>query len=81
MIDKPTIGMLFISFLRLGLTAFGGPAMVAYIQEMSVNRYKWLDEDAFKDGVVLCQSIPGAAAMQTALGAALTGVVFFKGTV
>jgi chromate transporter len=66
LIDKPTIGKLFFSFLRLGLTAFGGPAMVAYIQEMSVNRYQWLDEDAFKDGVVLCQSIPGATAMQTA---------------
>ncbi|HET6459818.1 MAG TPA: chromate efflux transporter, partial [Syntrophales bacterium] len=66
MIEKPTIGKLFFSFLRLGLTAFGGSAMVAYIQEMSVNRYQWLDEDAFKDGVVLCQSIPGATAMQTA---------------
>jgi chromate transporter len=66
LIDKPSIGKLFFSFLRLGLTAFGGPAMVAYIQEMSMNRYKWLDEDAFKDGVVLCQSIPGATAMQTA---------------
>ena len=64
--NKPTIGKLFFSFFKLGLTAFGGPAMVAYIQEMSVNRYKWLDEDTFKDGVVLCQSIPGATAMQTA---------------
>ena len=64
--DKPTIMKLFFAFLRLGLTAFGGPAMVAYIQEMSVNRYKWLDDNAFKDGVVLCQSIPGATAMQTA---------------
>lgn len=40
--------------------------MVAYIKEMSVNRYKWLEEDTFKDGVVLCQSIPGATAMQMA---------------
>jgi len=40
--------------------------MVAYIKEMSVTRHKWLDEDTFKDGVALCQSIPGATAMQTA---------------
>ncbi len=66
MSDKPTIQKLFFSFLKLGLTAFGGPAMVSYIQEITVNRYKWLDEDVFKDGVVLCQSIPGATAMQTA---------------
>jgi chromate transporter len=64
--SKPTSEKLFFSFLRLGLTAFGGPAMVAYIKEMSVNHHKWLDEDTFKDGVVLCQSIPGATAMQTA---------------
>jgi chromate transporter len=57
---------LFLSFLRLGLTAFGGPAMIAYIKELSVNRNKWLDEETFKDGVSLCQSIPGATAMQMA---------------
>jgi chromate transporter len=64
--DKPSLAGLFLSFLRLGLTAFGGPAMVAHIREMSVTRHKWLDEDTFKDGVALCQSIPGATAMQTA---------------
>jgi chromate transporter len=63
---RPFSSSLFLSFLRLGLTAFGGPAMVAYIREMAVNRRKWLDEETFKDGVVLCQSIPGATAMQTA---------------
>lgn len=66
MSKKPAVGSLFLSFLKLGLTAFGGPAMVAYIKEMSVTRHKWLDEDTFKDGVALCQSIPGATAMQTA---------------
>ncbi len=40
--------------------------MVAYIKEMAVNRHRWLDEETFKDGVALCQSIPGATAMQTA---------------
>jgi chromate transporter len=64
--NKPLIRQLFFSFLKLGLTAFGGPAMVAYIKEMAVNRSKWLDEETFKDGVALCQSIPGATAMQTA---------------
>lgn len=66
MSKKPAVGSLFLSFLRLGLTAFGGPAMVAYIKEMSVNRHKWLDHETFKNGVALCQSIPGATAMQTA---------------
>ena len=62
--SSPTL--LFLSFLRLGLTAFGGPAMVAYIRELAVIRKRWLDERCFADGVALCQSIPGATAMQTA---------------
>ncbi len=40
--------------------------MVAYIREMSVTRNKWLDGETFREGVILCQSIPGATAMQTA---------------
>jgi chromate transporter len=61
-----TYANLFISFLKLGLTAFGGPAMIAYIRELAVNHNEWLDEETFKDGVSLCQSIPGATAMQMA---------------
>jgi len=64
--DRPRLKDLFLSFLRLGLTAFGGPVMVAYIGELSVKRKKWLDQETFKQGVALCQSIPGATAMQTA---------------
>jgi chromate transporter len=64
--QNPSIPALFLSFFRLGLTAFGGPAMVAYIKKMAVDRHKWTDEATFKDGVVLCQSIPGSTAIQTA---------------
>ena len=63
---KPAIKDLFIAFFRLGLTAFGGPAMVAHIKELSTRRHQWLDETDFKNGVALCQSIPGAIAMQVA---------------
>lgn len=62
---------LFFAFLRLGLTSFGGPAMIAYIRELAVTRRKWLDEAEFRNGVVLCQSIPGATAMQVAAFAGL----------
>jgi chromate transporter len=63
---KPAIKDIFIAFFRLGLTAFGGPAMVAHIKELSTQRHQWLDETDFKNGVALCQSIPGAIAMQVA---------------
>jgi len=57
---------LFLAFLRLGLTAFGGPAMVAYIRDLAVKKKQWLTKEVFEDGVPLCQSIPGATAMQAA---------------
>jgi chromate transporter len=62
----PKTAGLFRAFLRLGLTAFGGPATIAYIREMAVERKRWLDDASFRDGVALCQAIPGATAMQTA---------------
>ena len=64
--SPPTLARLFGSFLRLGATAFGGPAMVAYIRRMAVERRGWLAPDEFQDGVALCQILPGATAMQTA---------------
>ena len=62
----PSFLLLFKAFLRLGLTAFGGPAMLAHLREVSVKRQGWLEDKTFSDGVVLCQSIPGATAMQMA---------------
>lgn len=71
-----SLARLFLSFLRLGLTAFGGPTMVAYIGEMSVKKFRWLDQATFKNGVALSQSIPGATAMQVAgyVGLKMRGV-------
>ena len=63
--QKPSLVKIFFSFLRLGLTAFGGPAMVAYIKRMTVDREHWINEKSFRDGISFCQMIPGATAMQT----------------
>jgi len=62
---NPSLSQLFISFLRLGATSFGGPAMVAYIRKMAVEQKRWLDDESFRDGVALSQTIPGATSMQT----------------
>jgi chromate transporter len=64
--ESPSIFHLFASFVRLGATAFGGPAMVAYMRKMAVEKKHWLDEPSARDGVALCQTIPGATAMQMA---------------
>ncbi len=38
----------FLVFLRLGLTSFGGPvAHLGYFRNEFVTRHRWLDEDAY----------------------------------
>jgi chromate transporter len=61
---QPSLRQMFLAFARLGLTAFGGPSMIAYIRELAVNKKRWLDMETFNNGVALCQMIPGATAMQ-----------------
>ena len=64
--ESPSLRALFGAFLRLGVTAFGGPAMVAYIRDLAVRKNHWVSPDSFADGTALCQTIPGATAMQAA---------------
>jgi chromate transporter len=63
---KPSLLQLFLNFLRLGATAFGGPSMVVYIRKLAVERKGWLGAKEFSEGVAFCQMVPGATAMQTA---------------
>jgi chromate transporter len=74
--NSPSLARIFFSFLRLGLTAFGGPAMMAHVKELAVKKNKWLDEEGFRDGIALCQSLPGATVMQMAgyVGLRLKGI-------
>lgn len=73
---EPSLSRMFFSFLRMGTTAFGGPAMIPYVRKMAVGQKKWLDGDSFQDGVALCQAIPGATVMQMAayIGLKVRGV-------
>lgn len=62
----------FLAFLRLGLTAFGGPvAHLAYFREEFVDRRRWLDDYAFSDLVALCQFLPGPASSQVGMALGL----------
>jgi len=60
----PTLLQLCSAFVRLGATAYGGPAMMAYLRQQCVGRYRWLSEQEFKEGMALCQVIPGATMVQ-----------------
>jgi chromate transporter len=55
---------LFLVFLRLGATAYGGPAMMAYIRREIVERRRWVTAQDFTEGMALCQMLPGATMVQ-----------------
>ncbi|GGC62257.1 chromate efflux transporter [Marinobacter halophilus] len=58
----------FLIFLRLGLTSFGGPAAhLAYFHDEFVKRRKWLSDSAYGEIVGLCQLLPGPASSQVGL--------------
>ncbi|TLP97339.1 chromate efflux transporter [Nesterenkonia salmonea] len=62
----------FLVFLRLGLTSFGGPvAHLAYFREALVERRRWVSEKAYADLVALCQFLPGPASSQVGMALGL----------
>ena len=59
-------------FLRLGLTAFGGPvAHIAHFRLVFVERLHWLDDARFAQLLAVCQFLPGPASSQLGFGIGL----------
>jgi chromate transporter len=62
-------GAVFLAFLKLGCTSFGGPiAHIGYLRAEFVERREWLDDAAYTDLVALCQFLPGPASSQVGIG-------------
>lgn len=62
----------FLVFLRLGLTSFGGPiAHLGYFRHEFVARRNWLTEHSYADLVALCQFLPGPASSQVGMAIGL----------
>ena len=58
----------FLVFLRLGLTSFGGPvAHLGFFRTAFVERRRWLTAAAYADLVALCQFLPGPASSQVGI--------------
>ncbi|MFJ4053792.1 chromate efflux transporter [Pseudomonas sp. NPDC089743] len=67
----------FLIFLRLGLTSFGGPiAHLGYFREALVSRRQWLSERSYAELVALCQVLPGPASSQVGIGLGLSRAGF-----
>jgi chromate transporter len=73
---NPSFTELFLSFLWIGFTAFGGAAMAVQLRKYVVEKKSWMDGKSFDSGLALCQVIPGAIIMQLAayIGLKLKGV-------
>ena len=70
---RSSVAEVFLVFLRLGVTSFGGPvAHLGYFREEFVARRKWLDERAYADLVALCQFLPGPASSQVGMAVGLS---------
>jgi chromate transporter len=71
--QRGTWSQVFIAFLRLGLTSFGGPiAHLGYFHEAFVVRRRWLDDRSYADLVALCQFLPGPASSQVGIAIGLS---------
>lgn len=75
--DHSSVWQVFVVFLRLGLTSFGGPvAHLGFFRDEFVVRRKWFSEQSYADIVALSQFLPGPASSQVgfAIGLIRAGI-------
>ena len=62
------IRQLVLYFLRLGLLGFGGPvALVGQMERELVADRKWVTREEMREGIAVCQSLPGPLAIQVGI--------------
>jgi chromate transporter len=69
---------LFLQFLALGLTSFGGPAAhLGYFRTVFVEQKKWLSESEYSQLIALSQFLPGPGSSQVgfAIGLKRMGLI------
>ncbi len=64
-IEPPTATALFVAYLQIGLSSFGGAN--AWARRMMVERRGWLTDREFAERLGLGQVLPGPNAMNTAI--------------
>src|SRR5208283_5184561 len=70
-----TIGQIFLEFLIIGATSFGG--VVPYLRGSLVTKRHWIDDKEFVEMLSISQSLPGLNATNMAIlvGEKLRGVM------
>ena len=65
--EKNILLKLFLTFFKIGLFTFGGGyAMVAIIEDICVEKNKWITHDEMMDLTVIAESTPGPIAINCA---------------
>src|SRR5439155_1083322 len=63
-----TMRGLFLYFLRLGSSGFGGPiALAGYMRRDLVEQRQWYTEAEYQQGLAIAQTMPGPLAAQLAM--------------
>lgn len=63
--QQGSIFEVFKTFLKLGLTSFGGPvAHIGYFRKALLEQRQWLTESQFTQLLAICQFLPGPASSQ-----------------
>jgi chromate transporter len=63
--NKPSAFSVFRTFLKLGLTSFGGPtAHIGYFRKELVEKQHWVNDHQFSQLLAICQFLPGPASSQ-----------------
>ena len=66
--QTPRIRDLVWYYLRLGTVGFGGPvALCAQMEKELVEERRWLSKEEMRDGIAVCQSLPGPLAIQVGI--------------
>jgi chromate transporter len=71
-----TLGGIFLSFLKIGLTGFGGGlAVIGQMRTMVVRERRWFTDHEFAEAFALAQSLPGTSSgnVATYIGQRLRG--------
>lgn len=70
--DRLSLPDIFLIFLKLGLTSFGGPvAHIGIFRTVFVEQKAWLSDRDYSDLVALAQFLPGPASSQVGMGLGL----------
>ena len=64
-LDRVSIGQIFLEFLLIGATSFGG--VVPYLRGSLVTKRHWVDDKEFVEKLSISQSLPGLNATNMAI--------------